>query len=151
MDSTVQHIGLARRYGVRAVHMGRIPRGADLVPWLDSFVQEQGIASGVVGAVGVVERARLGFFDTVAGRYIVTEVDGHREIAALAGDVSLRPDGRPGVHCHAVLSDPAGETRGGHVLEGTPVFYAEFWVLDLEGQAFARERDPETGVTGWVR
>jgi len=130
--------------------MGRVPAGSDLAAYLDALVRERNIRMGVLGVIGVVRQARLGFFDTEARRYIVTEVDGHREIAAASGDVSLR-DGLPAVHVHLVLSDAEGRTAGGHLLEGTVVHYAEFWLQVLDGPAFERGLDPETGVMGWVR
>jgi len=130
--------------------MGRIPKGADLGSYLDKFVRERDIRSGVLGVIGVVSSARLGFFDSDAGDYVVTPVDGHREIAASTGNVSLR-DGKPAVHVHLVLSDREGRAVGGHLMEGTLVHYAEFWIAALDGQAFERGHDPETNVMGWVR
>lgn len=131
-------------------HMGRVPAGADLLGFVDKFVKDNEIQSGVLGVIGVVSRARVGFFDPETGRYVVTELDGHREIASCLGNVSLR-DGAPAVHAHVVLSDRKGEARGGHLLEGTLAHYAEFWIVTLEGRAFERGPDPETKVTGWVR
>lgn len=139
-----------REFRVGVWHLGRIPKGADLLGFLDAFVWEEGIRAGVVGVIGVVAGARVGFFDVEAGHYVITEVAGHREIAACSGNVSLR-DGRPAVHAHVVLSDEKGRATGGHLLEGTEVHYAEFWVAAFEGQAFERGPDPETKVTGWVR
>lgn len=139
-----------RKFRGGAWWMGRVPKGADLLGFLDAFVREKGIRAGVVGVIGVVARARVGFFDAETGQYVVTEADGHREIAACSGNVSLR-DGRPAVHAHVVLSDDKGRATAGHLLEGTETHYAEFWVAALEGRAFERGPDPETKVTGWVR
>lgn len=141
---------LPRKFTPGGWFLGRIPRGSDLVGYLDRFVQDQGIRSGTLGVIGVVEQARLGFFDTEAGRYVVTEVGEHREIASCLGNVSLR-DGLPAIHAHAVVSDAAGHAVGGHVLEGTIVHYAEFWLAALEGEPFERGHDPDTNVLGWVR
>lgn len=131
-------------------YMGKVPKGSDLGPFLDDFIRGKSIQSGTVGAIGVVERARLGFFDTKAGSYVVTELSEHLEIASFLGNVSLRED-RPSVHAHLVVSDREGRARGGHLLEGTIVHYAEFWIQALEGRPFCRGHDPETNVTGWVR
>ncbi len=130
--------------------MGKIPKGADLAAFLDEFVRERNIRSGVLGVIGVVAKARVGFFDTEAAKYVVTDLPSHREIASCLGNVSLR-DGRPGVHAHVVFSDEKGQTTGGHLLDGTIVHYAEFWVASLDGQAFERGLDPATNVTGWVK
>ncbi len=143
--------GLDREFRSGPYYMGKVPKGADLPAFLDGFVQDRGIRSGVVGVIGVVEKARLGYYDTKAGKYVVTAIDHHREIASCLGNVSTRVDGRPGVHAHIVVSDPEGRTAGGHLLEGTTVHYAEFWIIALEGQPFERGLDPETNVTGWVR
>jgi len=130
---------------------GRVPKGADLSVYLDEFVRTKGIRSGVLGVIGVVQKARLGFLDTVTGKYVVTTLDSHREIASCLGNVSLRADGKPAIHAHIVLADAEGRTAGGHLLEGTTVHYAEFWVATLDGQPFERALDPETNVTGWMR
>lgn len=147
---TQTDVPLAREFRTQGCYLGRVPKGADLVGYLEEFVREKGVRAGVLGAVGVVQRARLAFFDAETRRYVVTEISGHREIASSSGNVSLR-DGRPVVHLHAVLSDDGGRTSGGHVLDGTQAFYVEFWVLALEGQPFERGPDPATGVTGWVK
>lgn len=130
---------------------GRVPTGADLAGYLDDFVRSRGIRSGVLGVIGVVQKCRLGFLDTETGKYVITEIDTHREIASCLGNVSLRADGRPGIHAHIVVSDSEARTSGGHLLEGTPVHYAEFWLATLDGQPFERGLDPATNVTGWVR
>jgi hypothetical protein len=130
--------------------MGRVPRGRDLSAFLNDFVQENEIQAGTVGVIGVVARARLGFFEVEAGDYVVTEVPEHREIASCLGNVSLR-EGRPTVHAHIVVSDREGHAAGGHLLDGTVVHYAEFWIQALEGRPFERGPDPDTNVTGWVR
>jgi predicted DNA-binding protein with PD1-like motif len=130
--------------------MGTVPRGADLVGFLDQFVRAKGIRSGVIGAIGVVEKARLGFLDLQSGSYVVTEVSSHREIAGCVGNVSIRADGLPGIHAHIVVSDPDGTTTGGHLLDGTTVHYVEFWITPLEGEPFKRTFDPGTKVTGWA-
>jgi len=130
--------------------MGRIPEGADIITYLDRFVREKAIGSGFLGLIGVVEKARLGFLDAGTGRYVITEIGEHREVASCVGDVSLR-DGNPAIHAHAVLSDREGRTAGGHVLDGTVAHYVEFWISSLVGTPFERGLDPETNVTGWVR
>lgn len=139
-----------REFAPGPCYMGRIPKGADLVTYLDRLVREHSIGSGFLGLIGVVQRARLGFLDTETGRYVITEIDGHREVASCVGDVSLR-DGSPAIHAHAVLSDQEGRATGGHLLEGTVAHYIEFWISSLVGTPFERGLDPETNVTGWVR
>jgi len=141
---------LPREFKVKRWFMGRVPKGADLASYLDEFVRDRDIRSGALGVIGVVSAARLGFFDIQAGDYVVTRVDGHREIASSVGNVSLR-DGQPAVHVHLVVSDREGRTTGGHLMEGTVVHYAEFWIAVVDGPAFERGHDPETNVTGWVR
>jgi len=144
-------LDLIREFRGGAWFAGRVPKGADLATYIDDFVRGKGIRSGVLGVIGVVQKARLGFLDADTGKYIITEIDSHREIASCSGNVSLRVDGRPGIHAHIVVSDAEGRTAGGHLLDGTVVHYAEFWVATLDGQPFERGLDPATNVTGWVR
>ncbi len=139
-----------RQYRLGQTYLGKVPKGADLAAYLDGFLADKGIRAGAVGVIGILERARLGFYDTGAGKYVVTEVPNHCEIASCLGNISLR-DGRAGVHAHIVVSDAEGRTLGGHLLEGCAVHYAEFWILAFEGQPFERGLDPVTNVMGWVR
>ena len=62
------------------------------------------------------------------------------EIVSLVG--TLSPDGE---HLHVAISDGAGRTIGGHLLEGSLVYTtAEIAVGELDGLAFSRETDPRT-------
>ncbi len=142
---------LIREFRGGAWFLGKVPQGADLAAFLDEFVRAKGIRSGVIGVIGVVTKAKLGYLDASNGKYIVTDVASHREIASCQGDVSIKVDGKPGVHAHIVLSDPQGHTLGGHLLDGTTVHYAEFWVATFDGLPFERGFDASTNVTGWVR
>lgn len=132
--------------------MGRIPKGSDLAGYLNEFVLAKDIRSGILGVIGVVERVKLGFLDVGSGSYVITEIDSHREITSCGGNVSLGVDGRPAIHAHLTVSGPDGATAGGHLLDGTRVHYAEFWIAALEGRPFERAPDPKVGLAaGWVR
>jgi hypothetical protein len=63
------------------------------------------------------------------------------------GNISVK-DGRPFVHAHAVLADKNGNTKAGHLLEGT-VFAAEVYLRELKGAKLERKYDEVTGLSLW--
>ena len=80
-------------------------------------------------------------------KYREMEIESPHEIVSCIGNVSLS-EGKPFVHVHVVLADEKGNTRAGHLLQGT-VFAAEVHVRQLEGLKLEREHDEATGLWLW--
>ena len=133
------------------VFMGRLPKGADLLGALTELCVREGVTMGEVRVIGAVTRARVGYYNQTGRSYQALGWDEHLEILCLVGNVSVK-DGAPFVHAHVTLSDRFGGVRGGHLLEGTPVFAAEYVLRELVTQSGTLERafDEETGLFLWV-
>lgn len=66
------------------------------------------------------------------------------------GILGLGADGRPSLHCHAVVVDAAGRLRGGHLPAGGASVGAEGLIVQVAALAdagFAAAPDEETGFT----
>jgi predicted DNA-binding protein with PD1-like motif len=140
---------LVRQFDVGRCLMGRLAPGDDLLVALESLVRERNIRSGQVQFLGALQKGALGYYDQNARQYRTLVLDRHLEIAAGAGNVSLR-DGQPMVHAHLVLSDEEGRCWGGHLVPGNVVFACEFAILVLEGEPWSRHPDDYTGLTLWT-
>lgn len=138
----------AREYNRKRLFMGRLAYGDDLLNSLTAFVQEKGIRTGRVQMIGALQKAIVGFYDHKAGKYINCEFEKPMEVLNLTGNVSIK-DGQPFIHAHVTLGDEKGQSFGGHLMEGTIVFAAEFIVEEFEGEDLIRKPDETTGLTLW--
>ncbi len=138
----------AKEYTRKRTFVGRIPHGSDLLNSLTDFVKEKGIKLGRLQMIGAVQRAVAGFYDSEAEKYENFVFEKPMEVLSLVGNVSLK-DGQPFIHAHITLSDEKGQSFGGHLMEGTIVFAAEFIIEELEGENLEREFDKTTGLALW--
>ena len=127
---------------------GRLAHGADLLEELTALCLEKGVKLGRIEAIGAVQKAKIGFYDQSRHEYGFMTIDRPMEILNLTGNISLR-DGKPMVHAHITLGDRDGKTYGGHLASGTTVFACEYMIQRIEGDAFVRGFDEETGLPLW--
>ena len=125
----------------------RLKHDADLVQSVTELVRSKGVEAGSFTAIGALKRARLGYYDQKRHKYREMKIDAPHEIASCIGNVSLK-DGKPFIHAHVILSDEMGDTRAGHLWEGT-VFSAEVHLRQLEGPKLERKYDEVTGLLLW--
>jgi len=78
------------------------------------------------------------------------ELNRKLEIASCTGNISIK-DGETFVHLHIVLAGRDGKAFGGHLMPGTRVFAAEYFIMDLAGKKLHRVKDPYTGLPLWSR
>ncbi len=123
--------------GSRPIALRLLP-GQDLKTELMRLARDRQLkAAAVVTCVGSLKGASL----RLAGRPDTLELEGPLEIVSLVGTIS-----QAGVHLHLSVANREGVTRGGHLMEGSPVYTtAEIVVLELEGLEFTRQEDPATG------
>jgi len=138
----------AKEYRRKRLFVGRIPHGDDLLNSLTAFVREKGIRMGRLKMIGAVQKAVVGFYDEKEGKYINIQFDKPMEVLNLTGNVSIK-DGEPFIHAHVTLGDEKGQSFGGHLMEGTVVFAAEFVVEEFEGQDLERTFDKTTRLALW--
>jgi len=130
------------------VLMGRLRHGADLLDEITGICTDRDIRLGRVEAIGAVTRARIGFYNQEKREYGYYNIDEPLEITNLTGNISIK-DNSPFVHAHVTLADSTGRAYGGHLAQGTIVFACECVIEVLEGPAFERGFDRETGLSLW--
>jgi predicted DNA-binding protein with PD1-like motif len=109
----------------------------DLRAELDAFVRNQNLeAACILTCVGSLTEARL----RLAGQSEATLYQGKFEIVSLTGVMS-----KYGSHYHMAIADSAGQTYGGHVLEGCLIYTTAEIIIGILPFSFRRESDPETG------
>lgn len=128
--------------------MGKLGHGTDLLEEITGIAKEHGIQLGRIEALGAVKKARLGFYHQQTREYRFFALDQPMEITVLTGNISLK-DKSPVVHAHVTLTDEKGKACGGHLAPGTIVFACEVVIQVLQGPAFEREFDQETGLPLW--
>lgn len=125
--------------------IARCERGEDLYSCLTKLVVENNIRSGCFQVIGAVKKGKLGVFEN--GKYEWIEHEGALEISSCIGNVAIK-EGKPFVHCHAVLGDHKGTVISGHVGEGCIVEpTAEIHMQIYDGE-IRRRPDPDTGL--WI-
>ena len=125
----------------------RAKHDLDLIQFITEIVEKKGIIVAAFTAIGALKRAKLEFYDQKKHEYREIKVDSPREIASCIGNISVK-NGKPFVHAHAVLADEEGNTKAGHLVEGT-VFAAEIHLCELKGIKLERKHDEITNLSLW--
>jgi len=117
----------------------RLHPGADLKFEIQQFANQHQLKAGwIVTCVGSLSKYCLRF----ANQKTASVGEGHFEIVSLVGTLS-----NSGCHLHISISNQAGATIGGHLLEGCIIFTTAELVIGSDDQfIFEREIDK---VTGW--
>lgn len=116
----------------------RLKPGQDLFDAIDDYVRGHAIEAGcVLSSVGSLTHATL----RLANRSSFDEYEGHFEIVALNGTVSLH-----GSHLHISISDGDGRTIGGHLVSGCKIYTtAEMVLAAFEDVIYRREFAEDSG------
>ena len=121
-------------------HAFRLKPGQDLKQEIKKIVTEKQIKAGWVSTcAGSLTNYNIRFANQPEG----STGSGHFEIVSLTGTVSIN-----GSHLHISISDNAGKTIGGHLMDGCIVYTtAEIVMLSSDDFEFKREQD---GNTPWM-
>jgi len=125
----------------------RVPKGEELVAFVDRLVNEKGIKQGLISGIGAVAEAVIGFYDQETHDYHEVELAGGLEIVSLLGNISQR-EGRCHAHLHVGLADHSGAMYGGH-LGRAVVFLTELVIVEFTGRELERLPDEATGLVCW--
>ncbi len=119
-------------------HAFRLTKGQDLRAEIEIFAQKNDIKAGIVlTGVGILSKVIL----RMAGGKKIKTLDGNFEIISFAGTRESENS-----HLHISVADESGKTTGGHLKIGSTVgVTAEIVIGELEGLAFSRMFDKETG------
>ncbi|MFU0782645.1 MAG: DUF296 domain-containing protein [Thermoanaerobacterium thermosaccharolyticum] len=133
---------------VKRRFMGRFKYDNDLLQEINTFITSENIRSGEIRIIGAVKKARFGYFNQSTKEYKFIEKNEHMEILSAIGNISLK-NGKPFPHVHITLADKDGNVFGGHLMEGTKIFAAEFVIVDYGENSLERVDDEFTGLQLW--
>lgn len=131
------------------VFMGRLEYDDDLLLQLTEFCREHDIRAGIFSVIGAVQNAKLGYYSQKEKKYTgCVQLNKKLEITSCSGNISVNNEGIF-VHAHVVLCDYKARTFGGHLMPGTKVFAAEFFIQELTGADLIRVKNRITGLPLW--
>jgi hypothetical protein len=115
----------------------------DMLDSLTSFIRENEIKSGFINGIGALSTAQLGYFDgTDYQKFVISE---NVELTSLSGNIALL-NGEPMLHIHALVSDPSGTTKGGHVFSGCIIDPTGEFIIHEFTDSMERSLDPPSGL-----
>ena len=131
------------------VFIGRFNFGFDLLLSLTEFCERENVRLGVFSVIGALTKVELGYYSQEAKKYTgCLSLDKKLEIASCNGNISLK-DSKIFVHAHITAADHDGRCYGGHLMPGSNIFAAEYYIQELAGKELHRKYDPETGLVLW--
>lgn len=126
----------------------RLAKDENVIETITAFCSEQHIHTATFSAIGAVKEATVGFYDLGIKSYGKKEYPDAMEVASMTGNVAL-VDGKPFIHCHAVLSGieegSQNDPIGGHVFTATVAVTLEVALVSYEGD-ISRALDNEIGL-----
>jgi hypothetical protein len=125
------------------IHVVRLMKDEDLLDSLTSFIRENEIKSGFINGIGALSTAQLGYFDGTDYQKIV--ISENVELTSLTGNIALL-NGQPMLHIHALVSDPSGTTKGGHVFSGCIIDPTGEFIIYEFTVPMERSLDPSSGL-----
>ncbi len=131
------------------VFIGRFKAKSDLLAGLTELCKKENIRLGVFSVIGALTSAKLGYYKQDAKEYTeCASLDKKLEITSCTGNISLL-NSEIFVHAHITLADHSGTAYGGHLMPGSKIFAAEYYIKELTGTTLERTHDSETGLNLW--
>ena len=124
--------------------IARLDRGEEVIASIEALCAQEHVTLGWVSAIGAVNEATVGCFDTEEKKYYAKQYAGIYEIASLSGTVSVK-DAKIYLHIHAVIADREGAAIGGHLSRAIVSATCEISIHALQGSA-VRAFSEETGL-----
>ena len=125
----------------------RLERGDEVHSSLVAVAEHEGASGGWFSGIGAASEVELGYYQLDRKDYVRLPIPGNVEVASATGSLGL-VEGKPFVHLHAVVSDPRGNTHGGHLFRAVTGATLEFVLLVAEGP-IERTKDDEIGLNLW--
>ena len=130
--------------------IGRFQFGDDLLTAITAFCKEHSIRMGIFSVIGAVKNAAIGYYKQDIKEYAESvRFNENLEITSCLGNISIK-DNEIFAHAHITLSNHEGKVFGGHLMNGTEIFAAEFYIEELAGQDLVRKEDTQTGLSLWA-
>ena len=119
-------------------------KGDEIMSGLTEFAVREKLVGGHFSAIGALERALFGWFDSSRKAFRDIPVNEPVEMISLIGDVGL-VNGTPAIHAHGAVAFPDGHLRGGHILEAVAWPTMELFFTAYPAPLI-KERDEETNL-----
>jgi predicted DNA-binding protein with PD1-like motif len=119
--------------------------GDEVLSCLNTFASANRLSAASFTAIGAFSGVTLAWFDWQKREYRKIPVEEQVEVLMLAGDVSLKEDGRPQVHAHVVIGKSDGTAHGGHLIEARVRPTLEL-ILTQTPAHLRRRFDPRSGL-----
>jgi len=117
----------------------------DLLEGMEKAIEEAGIKSGWVNAIGGLRKATYGIYEMGGHRQIEKSTENCFELLSAFGNITLKED-KIFVHAHLIFADDEGRTHGGHLLKGCEIFPLAEIVLQETDANLHRVFDSQTGL-----
>jgi predicted DNA-binding protein with PD1-like motif len=91
-------------------------KGDGIMSGLKEFAVREKLLGGHFSAIGALESALFGWFDSARKAFRNIPVNEQVEMISLIGDLGLI-NGTPAVHAHGAVAFPDGHVHGGHILD----------------------------------
>lgn len=121
-----------------------LDRGDEVIGSLTLFAEQQKIRSGLLSGIGAVEKTTLAYYDLDVKKYLPHEFPDRMELVAFTGNYAFL-NGKPFVHCHAVISGRDYVAYGGHLMKATISATGEIQVFVTPNE-ISRGPDVVTGL-----
>ena len=126
------------------VLVARIDKGEEIVEAIKEICTKEKISLGKINAIGAVNKAKIGLFETDIKKYHSTVLTGDFEITSLLGTVTEMND-EPYLHLHINLADSSFKTFGGHLNEAYVSATCELTIQIIKGSV-GRKFSEEIGL-----
>src|SRR5215468_799022 len=119
--------------------------GDEAMHVLQVFAAPERVGGAQPTAIGALSTAKLAFFEWETKQDRPIPVDEQVEVASLVGDIAIGPDGKLGVHLHAVLGRRDGTALAGHLVEAHVRPTLEIIIRESPVH-LCKVKDPESGL-----
>jgi len=114
----------------RRVYYIEAPEDVDFIDYLKSVFNQIGAKRAVVISIGLLKKAKIGYFNVSTGKYEAIDLNEFLELVSALGYIYTTNDGDVNVHIHVTLGRRNGSTVGGHLIEGV-VYRAFIHLVEL--------------------
>jgi len=121
----------------------RITRGEKIVESLKKFCEKEKVSGGFFYGIGAVDEVELAHYNVEKKKYSTKKFAQAFEVPNLTGSIGVC-EGELIIHAHAVFSDDAMNTIGGHLIDAKVSGTAE--LLFTKTDTLFKKYDAETGL-----
>jgi len=119
----------------------RLDSGDEFIECLKLFANSNKVKfAAIMSGVGMIERARMGFFCIPKNDYDIFNLDnGPYDLSSMSGNISQLDD-QPWPHVHIVTNKIGGQTYSGHVLNAICYITVEIFIVDYSNSKIVRTK-----------